>query len=477
MVVIDLFAAKLQVINIGIPLFAEDLAKQGQQVLHLEWSPPAGGNTVLLAALDKLNSAEVESANSQAFERICQAHPYLEGIGTAREVIPGLHDKYMLLHAGPPITWSRMSGPLRGAVLGALLYEGWADTLAAAEILAASDKMIYSPCHEHAAVGPMAGVVSPSMPVFIVRNRVHGNSAYCTINEGLGRVLRFGAFSPDVLERLNWIETVLAPVLKRAIELSGGIDLKSIIAQVLHMGDEAHNRNKAGTSLVFRALAPWTLETGLEPVRLAECLRFINGNDHFFLNLSMPACKAVLDSAHAIANCTLVTTMSRNGSDFGIRVSGTGNRWFTAPANMVNGLYFPGYSAKDANPDIGDSAITETAGIGGFAMAAAPAIVQFVGGSAQDAFDYTKLMYQITQGENPMYTIPALDFRGTPTGIDIRKVIELGILPNINTGIAHKDPGIGQVGAGLVKPPKQCFEQALLALVEKISPCQALNGP
>jgi hypothetical protein len=462
--VVDLFSQKLSVINIGVPLFAEDLSRQGHQVLQVEWSPPAGGNIELLTSLEKLSTPEVEEANRRAFERITQAHPYLEGIGIAREWIPGMQDKYMLLHAGPPITWSRMSGPLRGAILGAILYEGWAATPEEAETLASSDKMLYGPCHEHDTVGPMAGVVSPSMPVFKIRNRVHGNVAYCTINEGLGKVLRFGAYSQEVLERLRWIEARLAPVLKKTLELIGGIDLKSIIAQTLHMGDESHNRNKAGTSLVFRALAPYLLETGFEPPQLAECLKFINGNDHFFLNLSMPTCKAVLDSALGIPNSTLVTTMTRNGTDFGIRVSGTGDRWFTAPANMVNGLYFPGYSVKDANPDIGDSAITETAGIGGFAMAAAPAIVQFVGGTSEDALEYTKLMYQITQGENLMYSIPTLNFRGTPTGIDVRKVIELGVLPMINTGIAHKDPGIGQVGAGLVKPPRECFEQALLAL-------------
>jgi hypothetical protein len=462
--VVDLFIQKLSVINIGVPLFAEDLSRQGHQVLQVEWSPPAGGNIELLTSLEKLSTPEVEEANRRAFERITQAHPYLEGIGIAREWIPGMQDKYMLLHAGPPITWSRMSGPLRGAILGAILYEGWAATPEEAETLASSDKMLYSPCHEHDTVGPMAGVVSPSMPVFKICNRVHGNVAYCTINEGLGKVLRFGAYSQEVLERLRWIEARLAPVLKKTLELCGGIDLKSIIAQTLHMGDESHNRNRAGTSLVFRALAPYLLETGFELPQLAECLKFINGNDHFFLNLSMPTCKAVLDSAQGIPNSTLVTTMTRNGTDFGIRVSGTGDRWFTAPANMVNGLYFPGYSVKDANPDIGDSAITETAGIGGFAMAAAPAIVQFVGGTSEDALEYTKLMYQITQGENLMYSIPTLNFRGTPTGIDVRKVIELGILPTINTGIAHKDPGIGQVGAGLVKPPRECFEQALLAL-------------
>lgn len=469
MAIAELFKEQLAVVNIGVPLFYNDLESQGYPAVQVEWMPPAGGDPMMVAALEKLEriADEVEAANRQAFKLMSEAQPYLEGIGTAREVIPGMGER-MLLHAGPPITWERMSGPLRGAIMGAILYEGWAVTSEEAEKLAASGDITYNPCHEHNAVGPMAGVVSPSMPVFIVHNRTHGNFSYCTINEGLGKVLRFGAYGPDVIERLKWIETELAPTLKKTIELSGGIDLKSIIAQMLHMGDEAHNRNKSGTSLLFRVLAPLMLQTGVDTEVVRRCLTFIDSNDHFFLNLSMPACKAILDAAGNIPNSTLLTTMSRNGTDFGIRVSGTGGQWFTAPANMVEGLLFPGFTAKDANPDLGDSAITETTGIGGFAMAAAPAIVQFVGGSSSDALEYSKSMYQITQGQNSMFTIPALDFRGTPTGIDVRKVIDLGVLPIINTGIAHREAGVGQVGAGLVHPPRECFEKALLALTESL---------
>lgn len=466
----ELFRETLSVVNIGVPIFAEDLEKQGHAVIRVDWMPPAGGRPELLAALEKLErfNDQIEAANRHVFQIINEAHPFLEGIGIAREVIPGMGER-MLLHAGPPIDWERMSGPVRGAVMGAILYEGWTKTPQEAEEMAASGEITYSPCHEHDAVGPMAGIISPSMPVYIIHNRVHGNFAYCTLNEGLGKVLRFGAYSPEVIDRLKWMAEALAPTLGKAIDLSGGIDLKGIIAQMLHMGDEAHNRNKSGTSLFIRKIAPFMLETDVERKVVRECLAFLDSNDHSFLNLSMPACKAVLDAGNGVPYSTLVTTMSRNGTDFGIRVSGTGTTWFTGPANYVEGLLFPGYTAKDANPDLGDSAITETAGIGGFAMAAAPAIVQFVGGSAADALAYSKLMYQITYGQNSMYTIPALDFRGTPTGIDVRKVIELGILPNINTGIAHKEPGIGQVGAGLVKPPQVCFEKALFALVESLS--------
>lgn len=410
---------------------------------------------------------KISQANLEAEQRIMKAHPYVVGIGTAGNDIPNMTKK-TILHAGPPVKWENMSGPLRGAIIGGLIYEGLAKNEEEAIVLAASGEITFDSCHHHSAVGPMAGVVTYSMPVWIVENKAYGNKAYCTLNEGLGKVLRFGAYQQEVIDRLNWMENTLAPLLKAALELCGEIDLKSMIAQVLQMGDDGHNRNKAGTSLLIREIAPYIPLTDFSEKDKSEVLKFMNSNDHFFLNLTMPAAKCTLDPLEDIKYCTLVYTMARNGTEFGIRVSGLGNRWFTAPAEIINGLYFPGYSEKDANPDIGDSVITETCGFGGFAMATAIPIVQFVGGTPADAINYTKQMYEITQAENQTYKIPVLDFRGTPTGIDIRKVVETGIKPVINTGIAHKDPGVGQVGAGIVHPPMKCFEDALEAYIEHL---------
>lgn len=409
----------------------------------------------------------IEAANKKVMEIILNGQPTLLDIGVAEEVIPGMTKK-TILHAGPPIKWEKMSGPLKGAVIGALIYEGLAVDEKEATKLAASGEISYDPCHHHNTVGPMAGVVSASMPVWILQNKKYGNYSCCTLNEGLGKVLRYGAYSDEVIKRLKWMENLLAPLLKQALKLHGPMDLKTMIAQALQMGDEGHNRNRAGTSLLIRELAPCIIQTKFSEEEKIKVLKFIDSNDHFFLNLTMPACKCTLDAAKNIEFSTIVNVMARNGTEFGIRVSGLGDRWFTGPAGMVDGLLFPGYTAEDANPDIGDSVIAETAGIGGFAMAAAPAIVQFVGGSAKDAINFTLKMYEITVAENNIYKIPALDFRGTPTGIDIRKVVETGILPSINTGIAHKDPGVGQVGAGLVKPPMSCFEDALQAFVEDL---------
>ncbi len=462
-----LFSQPLKVVNIGTSTFKKDLDLQKTEAVQYDWRPPAGGNIQLIEALDMfIDSDSVQDANEEAIKRIKDAHPFLIDIDQAKNVIPGMHEK-KILHSGPPISWDNMCGPVKGAIIGALMYEGLAADEREATALIKRGEIEFAPANEYQAVGPMAGIISPSMPVHVIENRTHGNRAYCTVNEGLGKVLRFGANSKEVLDRLKWIETTFAPALKKAIALSDGIDLKSITSQALHMGDECHNRNKASTSLFYREIIDYFLQTDLTQAELRDVVGFIKNNEHYFLNLSMPASKSALDAAHGVPYSTVVTTMARNGVEFGIRVSGLGEKeWFTAPANYVKGLFFPGYTEEDAAPDLGDSTITETMGIGGFAMGGSPAIVQFVGGDVEDAISYSEQMYEITVGENTNYSIPTLNFRGGAYGIDIRKVIETNILPVINTGMAHKEAGVGQVGAGIVHPPKACFEQALLRFKE-----------
>lgn len=410
---------------------------------------------------------DIEQANATAVGRMMEARPILKGLVVARDVIPGMKDN-LLLHAGPPIQWPRMSGPMRGAVIGALLFEGLAKTEAAATAMAEKGQVEFAPCHEHNAVGPMAGVTSASMKVYVVENITHGNKAFSNLNEGYGKVLRYGAYSDEVLKKLRWMNDVMGPVLADALAASpDGLDLRALLAEALHMGDEGHNRNKAGSLLFLKWLAPRVAKVARDRQVEQDVLQFIGDNALSILNPVMAACKAMADAAHNIEGSTLVSTMARNGTDFGIRVSGLGGRWFTAPCETPQGLWFPGFTAADANPDIGDSTITETAGIGGFAMATAPAIVTFVGSTPRDATNATLEMYEITVAEHKYFTIPTLDFRGTPTGVDIRKVVEKGIPPRINTGIAHKQAGVGQVGAGLVRPPMKIFEDALVAYAEK----------
>jgi hypothetical protein len=450
-----------RVVTAGVELFDTALRDQGVEVTTVDWRPPASDDTAAeLARI--LADPRTADANATALERITAAEPHWVGVTTAREAV-GL-ERGQFLHAGPPLSWERASGPMRGALIAAMLYEGMASTPEEAAAIGERGELELAPCHEHAAVGPMAGVVSPSMPMFVVENRAFGNRAHCTFNEGLGKVLRYGAYGPEVIERLRWMQDVLRPAMSAAVERLGSMDLRAIVVQALQMGDELHNRNRAASSLFVREVVPPLLEAGIDPGDLADVVRFVNGNEHFFLNLGMPAAKSALDPARDLPGSSVVVAMARNGTDFGIQVSGTGDRWFTGPAQVPDGLFLGDYGPEDANPDIGDSTITETAGYGGFAMAAAPAIVRFVGGEAGDALDATRAMYAITLGEHPHFQIPILEFRGTPVGIDVTRVVRTGVVPFVNTGIAGKEPGTGQVGAGLVSPPAEVFVEAVRAL-------------
>lgn len=408
----------------------------------------------------------IRQANEETLRRLFDAQPVLVDCLPAADAL-ALPD-HTLLHAGPPLTWERMCPPVQAAILGALRYEGWADADGAALDLIGRGAVTMAPCHHFGAVGPMAGIITPSMPVFIVENRAAGTRAFATINEGLGKVLRYGANDESVIARLRWIREEAGPLLDAAIRRSGGLDLRPLMAQALRMGDEMHQRNVAASSLFARALMPHLARVGAPSDALGRVAEFLAGNDQFFLNLAMAAAKASIDPAGGIEGSTLITAMARNGTEFGIRVSGLGDEWFIAPVNNPAGFYFPGFGPDDANPDLGDSAIVETVGLGGFAMAAAPAVARFVGaGGLAEAIRVTEEMAEICLGEHPHFRIPTLDDRGTPSGIDLRKVVETGITPLINTGIAGKKAGVGQVGAGVVRAPLECFERALAAFGER----------
>lgn len=447
----------------GAAMFADALREQAVVVSEADWRPPPEESTGALGQV--MADRRRADANALALQRMTAAGADLVDVRPAHEVL-GL-ERGTFLHAGPPLEWERASGPMRGALIGAVLFEGLADTAEEAEQQLAAAAYTLEPCHHRDAVGPMAGVVSPSMWVYELRDEVHDHASWCSLNEGLGKVLRYGAYGPEVIDRLHWMNTVLGPLLQQAVRARGPVDIKGVIAQMLQMGDEGHNRNRAGSLMLLRELLPTLITADGSSTDIAEAVRFSGANEHFFLNLGMPACKLSAMAAEDVPGSTVVTTMARNGTDFGIRTAGTGDRWFTGPANTPEGLFLGSYGPDDANPDIGDSAITETAGIGGFAMAAAPAIVKFVGGDVPFALRATQTMYEITVGEHSAYQVPILEFRGTPTGIDVAAVVRTGILPQINTGMAGRVAGTGQVGAGLVNPPAECFTAALEALAER----------
>jgi hypothetical protein len=446
----------------GTDMLADSIEQQGATVSRADWQPPDPEAATALAKLTA--DGRLPNANATAIGRMLAVRPHLVDVRVARDVFPAMSDR-TLFHAGPPISWERASGPMRGAIIGAMLYEGLAHDPDDAAAKAAHGEIELSPCHHHGAVGPMAGVTSPSMPVAVINDGAGNGVSYSTLNEGLGKVLRYGAFAPEVIDRLHWMDAVLGPVLSAALRHRGPVDLQSLIAQALQMGDDGHNRNRAVTSLFLREIGAALVAGADAPTdQRLEVFKFIDGNDHFMLNLVMAAGKLGSDAAAGVTASSLVTVMARNGTDFGVRLSGTGDKWFSAPAPPVEGLYLGSYTEEDASPDIGDSTITETIGLGGFAMAAAPAIVGFVGGTAAGAVRRTLAMYEITMAEHAAYQIPMLEFRGTPTGIDAARIVRTGVLPQINTGVAGKVPGTGMVGAGLVEAPMECFVQGINAL-------------
>lgn len=416
----------------------------------------------------KYNS--IDEANKAVVEKIVNSAPFLVDVVPAKSKIKELNEGKVILHAGPPIQWDDMTGPMQGSCIGASLFEGWYEDADSAEKALANGEVTFIPCHHVNAVGPMGGITTANMPVFVVENRTDGNEAYCIMNEGIGEVLRFGAYSEEVVNRLKWMQDVLGPTLSKALKLTDdGMNLNVMIAKAITMGDEFHQRNIAASLIFMKEISPFIVQLDMDEKDMKDVIQFLADTDQFFLNIAMATGKAVMDGARKIEEGTVVTAMCRNGKDFGIRISGMGDQWFTAPVNTPQGLFFTGYSQDDANPDIGDSAITETFGVGGMAMIAAPGVTRFVGaGGFNDALSTSNEMMEICMDQNSNFTIPTWDFQGACLGIDARKVVETGIEPVINTGIAHKEAGIGQVGAGTVRAPKECFEKALEAYAEKL---------
>lgn len=415
--------------------------------------------------------ASINEANQAVLDRIKEARPHWLGVIPAKEAIPTLQTGQKLLHAGPPIVWDDMTGPMQGACIGACLFEGWAKNEDEAVALLKNGKVEFIPCHSVSAVGPMGGITSANMPVVVVENITQGNRAYCNLNEGIGKVMRFGAYGEDVQARHRWMRDSLGPALNEALQLfDKGIDLTALMAQAITMGDEFHQRNIAASALLLRTLSPKLALLNRDKAEMAKIFEFLSVTDQFFLNVAMAFCKSAMDSAAQIEAGTIVTVMTRNGKDFGIKVSGLGDQWFTAPVNTPQGLFFTGYSQDEANSDIGDSAITEAFGIGGAAMVAAPGVTRFVGaGGVEAAIETSDEMSEIYLEHNPLFQIPSWNFQGCCLGLDIRRVVETGITPLINTGIAHKKAGIGQIGAGTVRAPLACFEKALEALAKKMN--------
>jgi hypothetical protein len=406
---------------------------------------------------------KIAQANDEATRRLMAGDPVLVDIAPAGEVIPGLQGK-IITHSGPPIEWRRMCGAQQGALIGMVLYEGWAEDPAAARAMLERGDIRLEPNHHHQAVGPMAGTISPSAPVWVVENRTFGNRGYCRQVEGRQQ---FGEYSQESLEGLRRWRDLWAPTLREALGCIGSLDLNPIITQALQMGDELHNRNSASSSLFANRMAVAMLQAGIAQERALPTMQYLAGHNLLFLGLAMASGKVTADPARDVEYSTIVTAMCRNGTEFGIRVSGLGDDWFTAPAPAVEGLYLPGYTTADAGLDMGDSAITETVGWGAFTLGGAPGILPLVGGTPDEALQHTREMRKITTGIHPIYRMPSVGFEGTSVGIDIRKVVQSNLTPIIDTAIAHREAGHPIIGAGLTRAPMECFVKALRAFGER----------
>lgn len=469
---------KPKLINIGLRSFSKVARDFDCDAVQFDWTPPADGNIELIKVLQFLRKNEINEANRAVINKVIAAQPILIDVQLAMNLIRELNNGKVLLHAGPPIRYENMPDPMKGSCVGAVLFEGWAEEEKEARRLLENGEISFIPCHHVNAVGPMGGITSAHMPLFVVENSIEGNRAYCSMNEGIGKVLRFGAYSEEVIRRLRWMRDVLGPILGLAMRsFDGGLNLNPLIAKAISMGDEFHQRNIAASLVFLKEISPIIVDLDISKSDKYEVIKFLAETDQFFLNIMMTAAKAVMDGARKIREGTVVTAMCRNGENFGIRISGMGDEWFTAPVNTPHGLYFTGYDDEDASPDMGDSAITETYGVGGMAMIAAPAVTRFVGaGGYEDALRISNQMEEITIDHNPNFTIPSWNFKGICLGIDARLVVEKGITPIINTGIAHKVAGYGQIGAGTVQPPIECFSKAVQEYAAKLGYRTAVHG-
>ena len=468
-----LLSEKPVIINIGLKSFAEVVEQFGCDVVQYDWMPPAGGNVELIKTLNFLRNYEgIDEKNREVIAKIVASQPVLKDNVRAKEVIPQFAENggKVILHAGPPVEYKDMPDPMQGSCVGAVMFEEWADTEEEARRMLENGEIKFIPCHHCNAVGPMGGITTANMAVFVVENETGGNRAYCTMNEGIGKVLRFGAYDEEVVNRLRWMRDVLGPTLGKALRsMENGLAVNPLIAKAVAMGDEFHQRNIAASLAFLKEVAPIITAMDMDEKDRYDVIKFLADTDQFFLNIMMATGKAVMDDARKDTDGTIVTAMCRNGHEFGIRIAGMGDEWFTGPVNTPQGLYFTGYDAEDACPDMGDSAITETFGVGGMAMIAAPAVTRFVGaGGYEDALRTSNEMMEIVIDRNPNFTVPTWNFQGICLGIDARLVVEKGITPVINTGIANKVAGKGQIGAGTVHPPIECFEKAVKAYAKKL---------
>lgn len=456
----------VEVVNVGLPMFADAVRAQGRPVEHVDWRPPAGGDPEAIRALTRLRgegAADVDAANAEVLRRLDTGVPFLVGVEAAAAVVPGVEGR-MLLHCGPAIGWEDVADPLRRSMRAAAVAEGWAADPAEADELLASGAVRLEPANLHDTVVPMASAVGPSAPVLVVEMETPDGTVrtFAPINQGPGETAWFGRDTPAAVERLLLLRDVAGPAVAEILGRTGPLDVLAVATQGIAMGDDLHMRTQAATNLLVRT---WLPHVAALPDHLRERFaQFLGGNHLFFLTLAMASARALTAWAGRVEGSSIVTTMSRNGTTFGIRLAGSDHWHVTASPPVGEALYYAGHGPDDAAPDIGDSAVLELVGLGGPAAGNSPAVAAFLGGTMADAARATETFRRICVGASSRFVLPALGFSGTPVGVDVRAVVELGLTPKVTTGILAARSGEGQVGAGVATAPLDCFVAALLDL-------------
>jgi hypothetical protein len=456
--------SQVGVVNVGLGLLADAVRQQGRPVVQVDWRIPAGGDAGAVAMLRRLfgpRAAAVDAANAEVVRRLDEGVPALTGVEAASAALPGLGER-TVLHCGPPIAWEEMCDPLRRSVRAAVVVEGWASEPAGVDLLVERGEVRLEPANHHRVVVPMATAIGPSSPLQVVENPQGGTRAFSPVNQGPGEAPWFGMDTPAAIKRLRLVRDVIGPVLAEVVRRGGPVDLASLAGQGVQMGDDVHIRVQATTNLLIRQLLPHLAAVeGPQRVTVAD---FLSRNHLFVLNLAMAAARSLTEWAAQVEGSSVVTSMARNGTTFGIRLAGC-DRWFTAPAPAIgHALYHAGHGPEAGAPDIGDSAVLELVGLGGAAAAGSPSVAAFLGGTMADALAATEAMDRICAGRSTRFRLPPAGFRGTPIGVDVRRVVETGVTPHITTGILHASAGVGQIGAGVAVAPTSCFLDALAAL-------------
>jgi hypothetical protein len=458
---------EVTVVNVGLPMFADAVRDQGRPVQHVDWRIPAGGDLAAVAALEHLYgdaAAGIDAANAEVVRRLDEGVPQLVGVATVGDAVPGVEGR-MLLHCGPSLPYAEHCDPLQRSLRAATVAEGWAADVDEAGRLLASGAVTLDAANHHDTVVPMASAIGPSAPVLVVENREGGTRAFSPLNQGPGEVAWFGRDTDKAIARLRFLAETGGPAVATILERTGPLDVLAIAAQGITMGDDLHMRTQAATNLLTRT---WLPHIAALPDAVREPFAgYLGGNHLFFLNLAMAAAKSLQLWAEQVPGSSIVTTMSRNGTTFGIKLAGSRDWHLPGAPPVGEALYNAGQGPETSAPDIGDSAVLELTGMGGPAAGNSPAVASFLGGTMADAAAATEGFRAICAGTSRRFTLPAMGFSGTPLGVDVRKVVELGITPKVTTGILHASDGSGQVGAGVATAPIECFVAALQDLADR----------